>query len=705
MNRSVRSSPVRIHWSAWPAALMVAVAFLAPASALAQFDALDKLAPKKKTFGDSRDHVRISALPGRKQVPAGGDLPVAIIFDQDKNWHIHTNEPIVPNELGGPGSMIATEIKATVESDSGLTVRSDAIQWPKVETIQVNFGSKPVDYGVFGGRAIAYVPVTIGKDAKPGTTTVRFLVSFQACDDATCLPPADVEVSATFEIIDDAAAQGADVGLIDHADLQGFSAKAWDLSRHALSVTPSSQGNTAPPQTPAIAPASAPVNFGAFGLNFTLDPSTFGGLILLLLVAAVGGLALNFMPCVLPVIPIKILSLTKSAGTRAKALFLGAMMSLGVIVFWLALGVIVALLRVFDGPSEIFSYPASNIAIGLFIAIMGLGMFGLFSARLPNWVYNFSPRHDSAVGSFGFGVLTAVLATPCTAPFMGTALGWAVKQPAAVSLAVFGAIGAGMAIPYLVLAAYPKLVDKLPRTGPANELLKQVMGLLMLAAGAYFLFIGVATLLATPGEQISQLYWLPVMLLLAAAGFWMALQIARIQKWPVGPILFTALGLALFSIGLRGAANVAFPPQKTAALDANGQPMVRNVSNDSTHIDWRLYTPQRMEEFRREKKVLVVDFTAEWCINCKVLEATVLHTSTIASMLREADVVPVKVDLTVRAGNPGWKYLNDEGYTGPPLLLVIAPNGATVFKSNAYTVGEVAQAIRTARGPTPAAMK
>src|SRR5690606_18971771 len=106
-------------------------------------------------------------------------------------------------------------------------------------------------------------------------------------------------------------------------------------------------------------------------------------------------------------------------------------------------------------------------------------------------VYRFNPGHDSYVGAVGFGVMTAVLSTPCTAPFMGAAAAWSLTQDAVVTWSTFGAIGVGMAAPYLVLSAYPSLVKRMPRTGPASELIKQVMGLLMLAAGAYFIGTGV----------------------------------------------------------------------------------------------------------------------------------------------------------------------------------------------------------------------
>ena len=131
---------------------------------------------------------------------------------------------------------------------------------------------------------------------------------------------------------------------------------------------------------------------------------------------------------------------------------------------------------------------------------MAIGMGGLFSIRLPNTVYKVNPKQDSWFGSFLFGVMTAVLSTPCTAPFMGAAAAWAATQSPTLTLIVFGAIGFGMAIPYLILAAFPHLVEKMPKAGAASEVIKQVMGLLMLAAAAYFIGVGLEWYDATRGR-------------------------------------------------------------------------------------------------------------------------------------------------------------------------------------------------------------
>ncbi len=148
------------------------------------------------------------------------------------------------------------------------------------------------------------------------------------------------------------------------------------------------------------------------------------------------------------------------------------MMSLGVVVFWLGLGGAIALTALFvqqgviakgggiTTANQLFQYPAFTITVGVIIAIMALGMCNLFTVRLPKFIYAINPKHDTFHGSLGFGVMTAVLSTPCTAPFMGAAAAGAVTQRPSIALAVFAAIGFGMALPYFILAAFPKLVQR-----------------------------------------------------------------------------------------------------------------------------------------------------------------------------------------------------------------------------------------------------
>lgn len=220
--------------------------------------------------------------------------------------------------------------------------------------------------------------------------------------------------------------------------------------------------------------------FDFFGWQFSVDSILF-----IVLLAVIAGFLLNFTPCVLPVIPIKVLSLHQQAGNPARCLALGVSFGLGIIAFFVGVGIPIAVLKVFDW-GRMFSLPSVNIVLGLIILLMALGMMGLFSIRLPQKAYMFNPSHDTHTGSFLTGILTGLLSTPCTGPLLGAAIAWVVKQEWWLALGTFAAMGFGMAFPYVLLAANPKWVDRLPRTGAGSELVKQVMGILLIAVALYF---------------------------------------------------------------------------------------------------------------------------------------------------------------------------------------------------------------------------
>jgi thiol:disulfide interchange protein DsbD len=284
-----------------------------------------------------------------------------------------------------------------------------------------------------------------------------------------------------------------------------------------------------------------------------------------------------------------------------------------------------------------------------------------------------NPEQDSLYGSFGLGILAAILATPCTAPFMGAAAAWAATQPPLTTLSTFLAIGFGMALPYLILSASPKLVEKMPKTGPGSVLIKQVMGLFMLAAAAYFIGVGLSAFFAKPPNPTSKLYWWPVMGFVAASGIWLAYRTLRIAVKKGPKIIFTTLGALLIGLSSLGAINFT----------------------DQGSIDWVYYTPERFEGLLKQNKVVVMIFTAEWCLNCKVLEEGVLRNPEIIKLFKSGAAIPVKVDIT--GNNPSGKAkLKAVGNLTIPLLVIFSPNGNQVFKSDFYTVEQVIKAVNEA---------
>ena len=172
-------------------------------------------------FGDSRDVVRVTVYPARNTVEPGGELRIAIIIDHQPKWHTHTNDPIVPPELGDPEDYIKTSINVQTPAGSPLLAHPELIKWPQPHMTVVNFLSEPVEYGVFSQRAIAYLPVVVRRDAKPGVVSLTVKATYQACDDKVCLAPVrDQSFVITVNVV--APGQASPAANIDQAIFGDF---------------------------------------------------------------------------------------------------------------------------------------------------------------------------------------------------------------------------------------------------------------------------------------------------------------------------------------------------------------------------------------------------------------------------------------------------------------------------------------------------
>ena len=576
------------------------------------------------------DAVKTAVYWAADHARPGETVPLAVVVEIGEGFHINADA----SQIKPSGSFRPYPTALTVSrADEGL--RTEAPIYPPAQPMKAQYAKDGLLS--FVGQAILYLPVHFAQQLQPGSqSSLTLELKYQACTESQCLLPQTAILTASLPV----AAAGADVAVRN----QQFFA-AYGQQRKT---------------------AGDAVRFNFFGWHFFVNGTSWAGILVLLGTAAFGGMLLNFTPCVLPLIPIKIISLSYAAKNRRQCLFLGSAMSLGVLAFWLALGGMIALASGFSTTNQLFQYPAFTIGIGLVIGIMALGMFDFFSVRLPEWLYLLHPEQDTLHGSFGLGILAAVLSTPCTAPFMGAAAAWAATQPPAATLSVFAAIGSGMAFPYLALSAAPHLVRKMPRSGPASVLIKQVMGLLMLAAAIYFIGVGAATLLASPPEPTSRLYWWPVMALSLTAGGWLAWRTFHISPGRPLKVFFMAVGVLLIVLSAYGAIHLT----------------------DRGPVSWVYYTPERFKKSLDEGKAVLLLFTAEWCLNCKALEQGVLDSPKIVRQLGRDEIVPMKVDIT-GSNPPGRDMLRQSGSLSIPLLVVFSRSGQQIYKSDFYTTEEL----------------
>jgi thiol:disulfide interchange protein DsbD len=324
--------------------------------------------------------------------------------------------------------------------------------------------------------------------------------------------------------------------------------------------------------------------------------------------------------------------------------------------------------------SELFSYWWLAAAVGVIVGVMGLGMFGAFTTGLPQWVYRINPRQDTHTGSFLFGILTAVLSTPCTAPLFPGALGWALTQPPALGLGVFLAAGVGMALPYQILLINPKWLDRLPRSGPGGELIKQIMGLLLIAVAVYFFGV------AGRGQNLwGSAYWWAVQDVVIVAMAFMILRVWQItRRWGWRIVLTAVAVLGMFAGWQLGTTF--------------GQ-----AAQTAGQSHWAEYSPDAFAAARDSGRIVVLEFTADWCLNCKALEAAVLRNPRIVERLSANDIAAMKVDLTSRANTAGWNKLTQLGSRGIPLTAVYHPGSdSPILLTSLYTVNALLHAIDTA---------
>lgn len=387
-------------------------------------------------------------------------------------------------------------------------------------------------------------------------------------------------------------------------------------------------------------------------------PTTPAGLARFLLFGFIGGLILNLMPCVLPVISLKIFGFIQHAGQDRRRILRSGLAFVAGIFAWF-IGLALLLIGLKSAGREItwafqFTNPYFVVLMSAIVLVFALNLFGVFEISLPQFanrgLLGWTAKEGDA-GSFFQGVFATVLATPCTAPFLGPALGFAFTQSGWTILLMFVAIAAGMASPYFLLSAQPAWLKLLPRPGPWMLRVKQLMGFLLLATLLFLL----AVLGAARG--VEAIIWTGCFLLVLSLACW--IKGAFIVPTASGAARAISLVLALLLVLASGYYFIGqkFATAKTVSTGA------------AADGDWLPFTPQLLEAELKQGHAVFVDFTAAWCLTCKFNEASVLEASAVRDAFRRHGITKIKADWT--NGDPAiTKILKQFGRPGVPMYVL-----------------------------------
>lgn len=399
-----------------------------------------------------------------------------------------------------------------------------------------------------------------------------------------------------------------------------------------------------------------------------------------LLFAFLGGLILNFMPCVLPVISIKLFGLIKHQKENSTRIFKHNLFyTLGVLFCFSLLALVIVLLKSAGeqvGWGFQLQSPRFVAFIILVLFIFALNLFGLFEFKTPGGSSLGSVKlEEGFAGDFISGIIAVILSTPCSAPFLGTALTFAFSSSTAVILLVFLAIGMGLSFPFILTGLFPALVSFLPRPGAWMENLKKFLGLTLL--------LTIIWLIDVLTSQVNGTF--PMMLIhgTLTLTFFGIYAYNKMTKNTFLRIIFLALPILMLGKFL----TLDFTP---TSLPDSSHLLQEKVKEG---LPWKKWSPEKLEELKSQKKLVFMDFTAKWCFTCKVNEKLVLNTSGFEQLIEKYNLEILLADWTKR--DPIiTSWLKSKGKVGVPAYFVQKPDGSIIDLGETISLDEIEKALQ-----------
>ena len=593
---------------------------------------------------------------------AGATVNLSALVAIDSGWHVNSHTPtfdyLIPTEL---------------ELDLPAGWAKAAVEYPPAQKKSFAFADVPLS--VYDGDIVIQALLKVPAGTRPGAFPLRARLHYQACDHSQCLPPVTTRSELTLTVRAAARGSKGEGGKTGGASGAGTAGDgAGGVAGGDTAAT--ADGGAGGPGIPVPLPGHAPVTVGRPAAPAgTASPGgatpaaprapRSGSLAAMLLIALVGGLVLNAMPCVLPVVSLKVFGFVKSAAHGRREVVRGALATAaGILVSFWALATVASVAAAAGaavGWGVQFQRPGFVGLLAVVVTLFCLNLWGLFEIPLPGAALALARAggvgaREGLAGHFVSGLFATLMATPCSAPFLGTAIGFALAQPPVIVFAIFTAVGAGLALPYLVLAAAPGAARLLPRPGAWMETLRGIMGFLLGGSAVWLLYVLSA--------QVSpeRLALFEVGLLLVALFTWLRSHAAAGR-----PVARRAAGLALAAAAVAAvtlAAGGAGGDAAGARLAAQGKP--------AGLIAWVPFDRTRAESLAASGQLVFVDVTADWCFTCKVNERLILDTPEIAGAFAAHHVLPMRADWTNRNDEIG-RFLADHGRYGIPFYLLYRP--------------------------------
>ena len=532
---------------------------------------------------------KITLLIDADEAQPGQTIYAGVQFEIPKKWHIFWKNP---GELGE-----APKIYWELPSE----VRAGEISWPQHEKYEA-FGVKQ---NVYHDSVMLIVPLHLSGNLEHGEMNISARVTWQECEVSCVQGEAVVQAALTI------------------GDTYKSSANAPIIAKWKAKV-------------PAEGEAYSSVDWGQLGW--------------MLLLAFAGGLILNLMPCVLPVIALKVMGfVNQNQESPGHSKRLGGLYGLGVIFSFLVMAGLLLAVRAGAG-GETWGMQMQNKWFLLFLSglmtLVALNLFGVFEISLGGKTLTAADsmaRREGNVGAFANGMLMVALATPCLAPMLGTAIGFALTQPALVVLLVFVTVAFGLALPYVVLSFKPDWLKFLPKPGAWMESFKVAMGFPMLAAAIWLMTLAGGHF----GDKSEGVLRVAMMLALLSLASWVFGEF--IQRGTRRRVLSGFF--AVFFVGAGFGCLFIFQDK----------------------LDWKPWSKAAVSEARAAGHPVLVDFTADWCLTCKVNKRTSIEINSVRDKVEATSAMVFKGDFTDKNAVMA-EFIKSHGRPGVPLVLVYSPN-------------------------------